>query len=69
MIWITLESNMSADQIEKYSGVLLDYIEKTFGKLIYNLENTYNVPNLTKNMRNSEEVSKASNAYCFHLLC
>ena len=50
---------MSADQIEKYSGVLLDYIEKTFGKLIQNLENTYNVPNLTKNMRNSEEVSKA----------
>ena len=59
MVWIAQKTNIHAGQIEIHGDLLLDYIENTFRKSINSLENISNIPSLTKNMRNSEEVSKA----------
>ena len=62
---IALETNIQADEVEMHGNLLLYHYGKTYKNLVHNLENISDIPDLTKNMRNSEEVCKAMQIMLF----
>ena len=54
-LWIALQANAFADQ----NHISFEFDER-FQQMIFNIENIFTIPNLTKNMRNSENINKAS---------
>lgn len=57
---MALQANQLSDQSSTASSGTEDNFEKTFIRMCFKLGKTFSIPTLSKNMRNSEKINKAS---------